>query len=111
MTTLFVLGLVGMAAMAATLIGLTWLAVRAVFWLVFFPLMLLKTLFGLAFGLLGLVFGLVFGVFGLVVAAGVGLVGFLALAAVFALPLIPLLLVGGLVWLAVKGTTTLVTTT
>jgi hypothetical protein len=108
MTTLFVLGLVG--AMVATLIGFTWLAVRAVLWLVFFPLMLLKTLFGLVFGLFGLVFGLVFGVFGLVVAAGVGLVGFLALAAVFALPLVPLLLVGGLVWLAVKGTTALATT-
>ena len=110
MTTLFVMGLVGVAAMVATLIGFTWLAVRAVLWLVFFPLLLLKTLFGLVFGLFGLVFGLAFGLVGLVIAAGAGLIGFIALAAVFALPLVPLLLVGGLVWLAVKGTTALATT-
>lgn len=107
MTTLFVLGLVGVAAMVATLIGFTWLVVRAVLWLVFFPLMLLKAVFGMVFGL---VFGALGLVFGLAVAAVVGVVGFLALAAILAVPLLPLLLVGGLVWLAVKGTTALTTT-
>lgn len=110
MTTLFAVGLVGVALTVAMLVGVTWLAVRAVLWLVFVPLLLLKTLFGLVFGVLGLVFGLVFGLVGLVVAAGAGVVGFLALAAVLALPVVPLVLVGGLVWLAVKGTTALATT-
>lgn len=107
MTTLVVLGV----AVLATMVAFTWVAIRTVLWVLFFPLMLLKTLFGLVFGLFGLVFGLVFGVFGLVVAAGVGLVGVLALAALFALPLLPFLMIGGLVWLAVKGTTALATTT
>lgn len=104
MTTLFVLG---MAAAAAMLVGFAWLALRAVLWLVFFPLMLLKAVFGMVFGL---VFGIVGLVFGLAVAAVAGLIGVVALAAVLAVPLIPLLLIGGLVWLAVKGTTALATT-
>lgn len=104
MTTLLVLGLAGVAAMVATIIGATWFAVRAVLWVLFFPLMLLKAVFGMVFGL---VFGVLGLVFGLVVALAVGLVGILALAAVIAVPLLPVLLVAGLVWLAVKGTAAL----
>ena len=104
MTTLFVLSLAGMAAVVATAIGATWFAVRAVLWVLFFPLMLLKAVFGMLFGL---VFGVLGLVFGLAVALVVGVVGMLALAAVVAVPLLPLLLVGGLVWLAVKGTAAL----
>jgi hypothetical protein len=64
----------------------------------------LKLLAALAKGALGLVFGLLGGLFGLA-AGGVGLLvglGVLLLVLV-ALPLAPLLLLGGVVWLALKA--------
>ncbi|AMY09655.1 hypothetical protein LuPra_02877 [Luteitalea pratensis] len=111
MTTLFVMGFAMVAMLVVTGLALAWAALRAVLWVVFLPLMLLKALFGLVFGLFGLVFGLVFGTLGLVVgllvALVVGGVGLVALLAVVAIPLVPFLLVAGLVWVAVKGTTAL----
>ena len=107
MATLFV-GLAMFAAVMAAGLAFTWVAMRAVLWVLFFPVMLLKTLFGLVFGLMGVVFGLVFGALGLVISfvvmVALGGVGLLALLAVVAVPLIPFLLVALLVWLAVKGT-------
>ncbi len=104
MTTLFVLGMACVAMIVMTGLALAWAAVRAVLWLLFLPFLLLKAIFGLVFGL---VFGTLGLVFGLLVALVVGGVGLLALLAVVALPLIPLLLLGGLLWLAVKGTVAL----
>ena len=101
MTTLFVIGFAMVTLLVVTGLALAWAALRAVLWLVFLPLMLLKALFGLVFGL---VFGTLGLVFGLVVTLVVGGVGLLALLAVVAIPLIPFLLIGALVWLAVKGT-------
>ena len=100
MTTLFVIGFAMMAMLVVTGVALVWAALRAVLWVLFLPLMLLKVVFGLVFGTLGLVFGLL-------VTLVVGGVGLLALLAVIAIPLVPFLLVAGLVWLAVKGTTAL----
>ena len=75
--------------------------------LVLLPLLLLKVLFSLVslpFKLVGLVFRIVFGVLGGLLKVGFGLVGVLgALLAmaffVVLLPLLPFLLVGGVVWL------------
>ncbi len=107
MEILFV-GLAMIAAVVAAGLAFTWLAVRAVLWVLFFPLMLVKALFGLVFGFLGMVFGLVFGALGLfislVVMVALGGVGLLALLAVVAIPLLPFVLVALLVWLGVKGT-------
>ncbi len=100
---MLVLGMVGLAAVAVAL-AFSWFLLRAVFWVLLLPLMLLKGLFGLMFGLVFGAFGLVVG---LVVTLVVGVVGLLALLAVFALPLLPLLCVAGLVWLGVKGTAAL----
>ncbi len=109
---ILVVGLALVAAAVAGVLTLTWLAVRAVLWVLFFPLMLLKALFGLVFGALGLVFGLVFGALGLaisfVVMLVLGGVGLLALVAVVAIPLVPFLLIALLVWLGVRGTQALV---
>ena len=68
MTTLLVLGLAGVVAMVA----FTWMTIRAVFWLMFFPLMLLKAVFGMVFGL---VFGALGLAIGLAVTVLVGVVG------------------------------------
>jgi hypothetical protein len=107
MTTLFV-GMAMFAAVVAAGVALTWFAVRAVLWVLFFPLMLLKGLLDLVFGLLGMAFGLVFGALGLVISfvvmLALGGIGLVALLAVVAVPLIPFLLVALLVWLGVKGT-------
>src|SRR5688500_16905470 len=99
-TTMLVLGMVGLAAVGAALAS-SWFLLRVMLWVVFLPLMLLKGLFGLVFGLIFGAFGLIVG---LVATLAVGVVGLLALLAVFALPLLPLLCVAALVWLGVKGT-------
>ncbi len=108
MTTFFVLGLAAVMATVAAAVAFTWFVVRALLWVLFLPLMLLKGLFGLVFGLLGMVLGLVFGAVGLaigfVVMLVLGGVGLLALLAVVAVPLLPILLVAFLIWLGVKGT-------
>jgi hypothetical protein len=71
---------------------------------VFFTLLLLP--FRIVGALLHGIFGLLAGLFGLV-AGGVGLlVGLVVLLAVFVLlPLAPLILLGGIVWLALKAFT------
>ena len=74
------------------------------------PLLLLKLVFGLVFlpfKLVGLVFRVVFGALGGLVRVGFGLVGVIGglLAMAFflvLLPLMPLLLVGGFVWLVAR---------
>lgn len=78
--------------------------------LVFLPLLLLKLVFGLValpFKLVGLAFRVVFGVLGGLFRVGFGIVGIvggiLAMAFfVVLLPLLPLLLVGGFVWLMAR---------
>jgi hypothetical protein len=78
--------------------------------LVFVPLLLLKLVFSLAFlpfRLVGLAFRLVFGALGGLFRVGFGLVGLVAgiLAMAFfvvLLPLLPLLVVGGFVWLLTR---------
>jgi hypothetical protein len=104
MTTLLVVGFAMVAMLVVTGFALAWAAFRALLWIVFLPLMLLKAAFGLVFGL---VFGTLGLVFGLLVALAAGGVALLAVLAVLAVPAIPLLLIAGLVWLAVKGTTAL----
>lgn len=104
MTTLFVLGFAMMAMLVVTGLTLAWTLVRAVLWLLFLPLLLIKAVFGLVFGLVFGAFGLILGLLVTLVIGGVGL---LAVLAVLAIPAIPLLLLGALVWLAVKGTTAL----
>jgi hypothetical protein len=104
MTTLFVMGFAMVAMLVVTGLVLAWAAVRAILWVVFLPLLLLKTMLGLVFGLVFGAFGLAVGLVATVVVGGVGL---LAMLAVLAIPAIPLLLVAGLVWLAFKGTTAL----
>lgn|SRR5574341_640431 len=93
--------LIALAALLAVPFVLVGVALKVVFALVLLPLKLVAALFK---GLFGLVFGLVGGVFGLL-AGGIGLVasiGVLLLVFVL-LPLAPLLLLGGLVWLALKA--------
>lgn len=104
MTTLFVMGFAMVAMMVMAGLALAWVAIRAVLWLVFLPLLLLKTVFGLVFGLVFGAFGLIVGLVVTVVLGGLGL---LAVLAVLAIPAIPLLLLAGLVWVVVKGTTAL----
>jgi hypothetical protein len=104
MTTLFVFGCAMVAMLVLTGLAVAWAALRAVLWLVFLPLILLKAAFGLVFGLLFGAFGLIVG---LVVTVVLGGLGVLAVLAVLAIPAIPLLLLGAIVWLAVKGTTAL----
>ena len=72
-------------------------AFKVLFTLVLLPFKILGGLFKAFLGLLGGLFGLV--------AGGIGLVfGLLVLLVVFVLlPLAPLLLVGGIVWLALKA--------
>lgn len=101
MTTLFVLGCAMVAMIVVAGLAVAWAALRAVLWLVFLPLMLLKAALGLVFGLVFGAFGLVVG---LVVAVVLGGLGLLAVLAVLAIPAVPLLLLAGLVWVAVKGT-------
>jgi hypothetical protein len=76
-------------------------ALKVLFTLVLLPLKILGAVFK---GLFGLVFGLVGGLFGLL-AGGIGLVTglFVLLLVLVVLPLAPLLLLGGLVWLALKA--------
>jgi hypothetical protein len=93
--------LIALAALLAVPFVLVAVALKVVFALVLLPLKLVAALFK---GLFGLVFGLVGGLLGLV-AGGIGLVaglGVLFLVLVL-LPLAPLLLLGGLVWLALKA--------
>ena len=104
MTTLFVLRCAMVAMLVMTGLAVAWVALRAVLWLVFLPLMLLKAAFGLVFGLVFGLFGLVVGLVVTVVLGGLGL---LAVLAVLAIPAIPILLLAGLIWLAVKGTAAL----
>ena len=53
MTTLFVMGFAMVAMLVVTGLAVAWAALRALLWVVFLPLMLLKALFGLVFGLFG----------------------------------------------------------
>ena len=96
-------------ALAVTLglaiLGSVWLILRATLWLVLLPLRLVFAIIALPLLLLKvLIFSIVAVVFLALIAAGgalvmAGLVGFL-LAVV--LPLVPILLVGTVVWLVVK---------
>ena len=104
METLFLVGLAILAATVMAAVAFTWFLVRAVLWVLFFPLMILKAVFGLVFGL---IFGALGMVVGLTVMLLVGGVGLLALLAVVAIPILPFLLIAGLIWLAIKGTTAL----
>jgi hypothetical protein len=72
-------------------------AFKVLFTLVLLPFKILGGLFKAFLGLLGGLFGLVAGVVGLVFGLLVLLVVF------FLLPLAPLLLLGGIVWLALKA--------
>src|SRR5262249_8054098 len=94
-------GLFALVALLAVPFVLAVVALKVLLTLVLLPFKivggLLKAAFGLVFGVLGGLFGLV--------AGGVGLVGgLLALFFVLLLlPLAPLLLLGALVWLALKA--------
>jgi len=79
-------------------------ALKVLFALVLLPLKIVGVVFKGLLGLVGLVVGLASGLFGLL-AGGIGLVvGLLFLFLVLVmLPLAPLLLLGGLVWLALKA--------
>jgi hypothetical protein len=93
--------LMGLVALLAIPFLLLVVGLKVLFALVLLPF---KIVGGLIKGLFGLVFGLIGGLFGLV-AGGVGLVfglGILLLVLVV-LPLAPLLLLGGVVWLALKA--------
>ncbi len=94
-------GLFALLALVAVPFVLVAVALKVLFTLVLLPFKILgavvKGVFGLAAGLLGGLFGLV--------AGGVGLVGGLIVLffVLVLLPLAPLLLLGGLVWLALKA--------
>jgi hypothetical protein len=93
--------LMGLVALLTVPFLLLLVGLKVLFALVLLPF---KIVGGLLKGLFGLVFGLLGGLFGLV-AGGVGLVfglGILLLVLVV-LPLAPLLLLGGVVWLVLKA--------
>jgi len=72
-------------------------AFKALFALILLPLRIVGGLFKAVLGLIGGLFGVVAGGFGLIF-------GLLAMLVVFVLlPLAPLLLLGGIVWLALKA--------
>jgi hypothetical protein len=73
------------------------LALKLLFGLVLLPFRILGSLFGVLFGLLGGLFKLLFSGF-----VFLGILLALALSLVF-LPLLPFILIGGLVWLAVRA--------
>jgi len=93
--------LIGLAALIAVPFVLMLVGLKVLFPLIFLPFKifagLLKAVFGLAAGLLGGLFGLVAGGVGLVVGLGV------LLLVLVVLPLAPLLLLGAVVWLALKA--------
>jgi hypothetical protein len=64
--------------------------------LLILPIKLVGVVFKVVFGALGALIGVLFSGFGILLAVGLGLLLFVAL------PLLPLLILGGLVWLAVK---------
>jgi hypothetical protein len=93
--------LIALAALIAVPFVLAAVALKVLFMLVLLPF---KLAIGLVKGVFGLVFGLVGGLVGLA-AGGVGLLAglFILLMVFVLLPLTPLLLLGGLVWLAIKA--------
>jgi hypothetical protein len=94
-------GLFGLLALLAVPFVLALVALKVLLSLVLLPF---KILAGVLKGVFGLVFGLLGGLFGLV-AGGVSLLGVLLVLffVVVLLPLAPLLLLGALVWLALKA--------
>ena len=94
-------GLFALAALVAVPFVLALVALKLLFTLVLLPF---KILGAVVKGVLGLAAGLVGGLFGLV-AGGVGLVGGLLVLffVLVLLPLAPLLLLGAVVWLALKA--------
>jgi hypothetical protein len=93
--------LVGFVALLAVPFVLLAVGLKVLFTLLFLPFKivggLLKGFFGLVFGLLGGLFGLLAGGVGLVFGLGV------LLLVLVVLPLAPLLLLGGVVWLVLKA--------
>ena len=94
-------GLFALVALLAVPFVLAVVALKVLLTLVLLPF---KIVGGLLKGVFGLVFGVLGGLFGLL-AGGASLVGVLLVLffAVVLLPLAPLLLLGGLVWLALKA--------
>ena len=94
-------GLFALLALCAVPFVLALVALKVLLTLVLLPF---KIVGGLLKGAFGLVFGLLGGLFGLV-AGGVGLIGALLVVffVVVLLPLAPLLLLGAVVWLALKA--------
>lgn len=97
----FLAGLFGLLALLAVPFVLVLVALKVLLTLVLLPF---KIVAGLLKGVFGLVFGLLGGLFGLV-AGGVSLLGVLLVVFFFVvlLPLAPLLLLGAVVWLALKA--------
>jgi hypothetical protein len=94
--------LMGLVALLAVPFLLLVVGLKVLFALVLLPF---KIVGGIVKGLFGLVFGLLGGIFGLF-AGGIGLLFGLGvlLLVVVVLPLAPLLLLGGVVWLVLKAT-------
>lgn len=103
---LMVVALAGGVAVVGILVGLGVLIVKLV-WFLLLPARLLLWIVAIPFlVILKLAFGLVAGVIVLpIVALGVFMLSGLAIAAI-ALPLLPLLLLGGLVWLLARKSPT-----
>jgi hypothetical protein len=97
----FLAGLFGLLALLAVPFVLALVALKVLFTLVLLPF---KIVVGVLKGVFGLVFGLLGGLFGLI-AGGVSLLGVLLVLffVLVLLPLAPLLVVGALVWLALKA--------
>lgn len=92
MEILFVLALGAVALVVLPLILL-----KLVVWVVLLPFKLVGLLFKVAFGIVGIVGSVIVAVLGAVF--GVVAVALLALL----IPLLPLVLIGGLVWVIVRG--------
>ena len=106
MVAFFVLSALALAFAGA--VAIPFIVMGAVFWLITFPLRLLFKLIG---GIFGMVFGLLGGLLGLVIAPIVAIVVVIALigaflSAVLALlaPLLPVALLGLLVWAVYRVT-------